>query len=146
MFVRLTRTRRLRAGWLFALIYLLCVLAPSASFAFGKNVAHCLTVDSFGLSPMQLHKATGAEHVHSDGMAHDHSGMHSIAEKETSSPAKAPHKSSDAQCCGLMCLTALPASLVDIVTLPVLTVVCGSEPLRSVAENAPSRHYRPPIS
>lgn len=87
MFVRLTRTKRLRAGWLFALTYLLCVAALSASFAIGKNVSHCLTANSFGLSAMQLHKAAGAEHGHGDGGTLDHYGMHNVAEKETFSPA-----------------------------------------------------------
>lgn len=164
MFVRLSRPRRLKAGWLFALIYLLCVTVPSASFAFGKVVPHCLTMNGLGLSStqmhgsMQMHGGAETEHVHVDSAMHDHSGMHSltapggdngvaqIAVKDTSAPAKVPHKSYDAQCCGLMCLTALPATLLDIVTPPALTIICAAEVPRYFTDNAPVRHYRPPIS
>lgn len=149
---------------MFALTYLLCVTVPSASFAFAKIVPHCLTVDGFGLSStemhgsMQMHGGAGTQHVHTDGEMHDHSGMQSLstsgedngvthhAVADTSAPAHVPHKSFDAQCCGLMCLTALPATLIDIVTPPAVTVICASEPRRDFADNAPVRHYRPPIS
>ena len=164
MLVRLTRAKRLKAGRFLALIYLLCLVAPTASFAFSKVVPHCLTMAGLGISStqmhgsMQMHSGAGTEHVHGDSAIHNHSSTHSVTKsggdnvmsevvvKETSAPAKAPHKSSDSQCCGLMCLTAMPATLVDIVTPPALTVTCVSESLRDVADNAPVRHYRPPIS
>jgi len=40
----MTKTKRLRAGWFVALIYLLCVLAPTLSFALpgSQAVAPCL--------------------------------------------------------------------------------------------------------
>lgn len=164
MFVRLSRTRRLKAGWLFALAYLLCVTVPSASFASGKVVPHCLTMDGFGLSSTQMHGSmqmyagAGTEHVHGDSAMHDHSGMHSLATSgvydfvphhavaDTSAPAHVPHKSSGAQCCGLMCLTALPATLIDIVTPLAVMVIGVAEVRRDFTDNAPVRHYRPPIS
>ena len=164
MFVRLTRTKRLKAGWLFALIYLLCVVAPSASFAIAGVVPHCLTTAGLGISSaqmhgsMQMHGDTATEHVQGGGAINDHSGMHTLTNsgvdnvvahdpgKETSVPAKSQHKASDAQCCGLMCLTALPAPLIDIVMPPALTVICVSQARPDVADSAPLRHYRPPIS
>ncbi|RTL51917.1 MAG: hypothetical protein EKK40_09430 [Bradyrhizobiaceae bacterium] len=162
MFVSLTRTKRLKAGRLLALVYLLCVVAPSASFAFanGARTAHCLTRESLGLSSMQMHMDDEAEqHVHNDGAMHDHSSMHAhmtMAGSDSSAtqavtkgaPAtgKAPDKSSDAQCCSLLCLTAMPATLMDFVIPPALTFICASEPSRNVTDNAPTRHYRPPIS
>lgn len=143
--------------------YLLCVTVPSASFAFAKIVPHCLTVDGLGLSSalmhssMQIHGGAGTEHVHGDSAMPDHSGMHALAKADadndvthhavadTSAPAHVPHKSS-AQCCGLMCLTALPATLVDIVTPLAVTVIGAAEVRRDFTDNAPVRHYRPPIS
>lgn len=164
MLRRLSRTRRLKAGWLIALTYLLCVTAPSASFAFAKVVPHCLTIAGLGVSSaqmhgsMQMHAGAGPEHVHGDGAMHDHSGMHTLAMSSADSgvtqhavadasvPSHSSHKSSDAQCCGLMCLTALPATLVDIVTPPTVAVSGAAEVRRDFADNAPVRHYRPPIS
>src|SRR6185312_446234 len=46
MLVRLTRSRRLTAGWIAALVYLLCVLAPGAALAFGRGPAPCF-IDEF---------------------------------------------------------------------------------------------------
>jgi hypothetical protein len=45
-----------------------------------------------------------------------------------------------------MCVSALPATLIDIVTPSVPMAVCEAEGYRKVTDNAPSRLYRPPIS
>ncbi len=69
----------------------------------------------------------------SDGTSHEHS--------------KAPDgKSSDGQCCGLVCLSALPASIsqVEPPVLPALVAVSANQ--EDVAGNPPDRLYRPPIS
>src|SRR3977135_495532 len=44
MLIRLSKLKRLRAGWLLALVYLLCVLAPTLSFALpgSQAAAPCL--------------------------------------------------------------------------------------------------------
>jgi hypothetical protein len=60
-------------------------------------------------------------------------------------PEKAPH-SQDGQCCGLTCITALPATLTDIVKPDAPTARCEVEGSRKVTDNAPPRLYRPPIS
>lgn len=64
------------------------------------------------------------------------------------SPEQAPAKghATDGQCCGLMCLTALPATLVEIVTSCVPAAAQAIEAYREVADNGPSRRYRPPIA
>ena len=155
MLTSLTRLKRVRAGWIVALIYLLCVLAPTISYALpGKHaVAPCLT-DENRVSGV-VHMPT--QHVHKDGHVHDHSGAHShastdgddrsmsMAPNAPSLPKKAPH-SSDGQCCGLMCLTALPATLIDMVKPFAPTALCEVEGDRKVTDNAPPRLYRPPIS
>ena len=159
MFVGLTRTRRLRAGWIVALIYLLCVLAPTVSFALPGShaVAPCLTDASHVPGMIHMHTEAPTQHIHNDGHGHDHSGAHShansngdqrsisVALNGKSIPAKGPH-SSDGQCCGLMCITALPATLVDIVKPSVPTALCEVEGYRKVTDSAPPRLYRPPIS
>lgn len=163
MFVRLNPTKRSRAGWLFTLTYLLCVTVPSASFAFAKVVPHCLTMAGLGLSAtemhgsVQMHGSAGIEHVHGNDAMPDHSDLHAMSKSggdsmtlyagaDTTTPTHAPHKTSDAQCCGLMCLTALPAALIDIVTPLSSTFIESAEVRRDFADNGPVRHYRPPIS
>ncbi|MBK5654052.1 MAG: hypothetical protein I4N50_20525 [Rhizobium sp.] len=159
MFVGLTRTQRLRAGWLVALAYLFCVLAPTISFALpgGHATPYCLTDDDQGPGVVHVHNEGIVPHVHKDGHLHDHSGIQShahaagehhanpIALNDGSSPAKAPH-SSDGKCCGLMCVTALPATLVDVAKPLVPKAVREAESYRKLTDNAPPQRYRPPIS
>ena len=119
-----------------ALLYLLCVLAPPAAFAFGdgSRAAHCLLDDNHGLQSVHVHVNEGGKaHVHEDGTSHEHS--------------KAPDgKSSKGQCCGLVCLSALPASISKVETpvLPALIAVSADQ--EDVAGKTPDRLYRPPIA
>jgi len=159
MFAGLTRTRRLRAGWFVALIYLLCVLAPTISYALpgAHAIAPCLTDENHVPGVVHVHNEMPTQHVHRDGHVHDHPGGRSHASSDDDRrsllialnarpiPEKAPH-SSDGQCCGLMCVTALPATLIDIVKPFAPTALCEVEGDRKVSDNAPPRHYRPPIS
>jgi hypothetical protein len=158
MFVGLTRTRRLRAGWLVALIYLLCVMAPTISYALpGEHaLAPCLTDENQVPGMVHVHDDGPAQHIHSDGHAHDYSDARahpnsgsdhrsmSMELDGKSTPGKAPH-SSDGQCCGLMCVTALPAALIDIVKPSAATTLCKVEGYSKVTDNAPPKLYRPPI-
>jgi hypothetical protein len=158
MLTSLTRLKRLRAGWIVALIYLLCVLAPTISFALpgSKAIAPCLIDASHASGVVHVHNDAPAQHVHTDGHMHDHSGAYShtssgdnrsvsTAPNGGSVPEKAPH-SADGQCCGLACVSALPASLIDITKPSAPTALCEVEGYRKVSDNAPPRHYRPPIS
>jgi hypothetical protein len=158
MLTSLTRLRRLRAGWIIALLYLLCVLAPTISFALpGSNaVAPCLSDASHVPGMVHVHTEAPTEHIHQDHR-HDHSGAHShatydgdqramsVALNGEPAPEKAPH-SFDGKCCGLTCVTALPATLIDIVKPSAPTALCEVEGCRKVTDNAPPRLYRPPIS
>ena len=155
MLVKLTRTKRLRAGWLVALAYLLCVLAPTISYALPGNhtPAPCLTDNDH--VPGMVHVHSESQHVHDDGQIHDHAAAHvhsgggdhsmSVAADSKSVPEKAPH-TSGGECCGLMCVTAIPAKVVDIVKPSTPTALCEVEGYRNVADNAPARLFRPPIS
>jgi hypothetical protein len=159
MLVRLSRSKRLRAGWLIALIYLLCVLAPTISYALpgAHSIAPCLTDDNHVPGMVHVHNEMPTKHVHKDGQVHDHAATHSHASSDgdhhpvsmamdgKSDPWKAPH-SSDGQCCGLMCISALPATLVEIEMPSVPTASKEVERYREVADNGPSSHYRPPIA
>jgi hypothetical protein len=170
MLTSLTRLKRLRAGWIVALIYLLCVLAPTLSFALSgsRAVSPCLTEAAIA----HTHMETPIQHVGVGGHMHDHANVHSHASSgdfdrsmsmainaksvnaksvnaepvnAKSVPEKAPH-SSDGQCCGLMCITALPAKLINIGKPSPPVALCEVEGHGKVTDNAPPRHYRPPIS
>jgi hypothetical protein len=159
MLTSLTRLKRLRAGWIVSLLYLLCVLAPTISFALPGShaVAPCPIDASHVPGMVHVHTEAPTQHIHKDGHGHDHAAMHSHANSDgdqhsmsialngKSIPAKAPH-SSDGQCCGLTCVTALPTALVDIVKPSVPPALCEAEGYRKVTDNAPPRLYRPPIS
>jgi hypothetical protein len=159
MFVRLTRARRLRAGRLVALVYMLCVLAPTLSFALPGShaVSPCLTDADHVPGMMHVHAEAPPAHLRTDGhlpdpaLAHSHaSSLDGVALiKASAIPEQTPSKgshSSDGQCCGLMCLSALPAALVEIVTPSVPTASPEVEGYLEVADNGPSRLYRPPIA
>jgi hypothetical protein len=45
-----------------------------------------------------------------------------------------------------MCVTAIPATVADIVKPSAPTALCEVEGYRNVADNAPPRLYRPPIT
>ncbi|MBN8977452.1 MAG: hypothetical protein J0I08_13325 [Rhizobiales bacterium] len=158
MFVRLTRTLRRRAGWLIALVYLLCVLAPTLSFALpgSRATAYCLTGEGHIPGMVHVHDKS-TMHVHQDGHAHHHSGVQMQADpsvdhvvkaaavKSDFSPAKASHMM-DGKCCGLMCVTAIPALYVAMTQPSAPKAIRVSDSYRKLTDNAPAVHYRPPIS
>jgi hypothetical protein len=134
-----------------ALVYLLCALAPTISFALpgSQAVAPCLIDATHAPGVVHTHNQVPAQHVHHFGAySRASSGDDyslSTALNGSSVPAKAPH-SSDGQCCGLMCVTALPATLIDIAKPAAPVAVCELEGYCKVADNAPPGLYRPPIS
>src|SRR5665213_1919744 len=105
MLVGLTRTHRLKAGWIVALAYLLCVLAPTISYALPgeHSIAPCLTDDDHVPGMVHVHSEMPTKHVHKDGQVHEHSATHSNASSDGDhrsmsiamdgkpAPRKAPH-------------------------------------------------------
>ena len=137
MLVRLKRSKRLRAGRLVALVYLLCVLAPGAALALGSAAPWL---------PDEIKPAPVA-HMHQDsvdGALHEH-GKHHHAD---TGHAKHTHdgKTSPGPCCAMLCLSAIPANLPDIAKPAQPVSVCVSETYRRLASKAPPLLYRPPIA
>jgi hypothetical protein len=132
----LTSTFRAKAAIVLAALYMLCILAPSAAFAFSTNpgVAHCLTEGHVG-----VHDHGGKVHVHADGIAHHH-------DDDATPPSGDNEKSPVATCCSLFSVVAIsgepgpswglysPASTV----LPVLA--------DALSGRGPERINRPPIA
>ncbi|MBN9603774.1 MAG: hypothetical protein J0G33_12685 [Afipia felis] len=154
MFVGLTRTKRLRAGRIIALAYLFCVLAPTLSVALpgSQAIAYCLTEGDHVSGLPHVHGEHTAQPVHSQ--VHDHAdaqtGAHlagdhqakSVATTDGSSPKNSPNE----KCCGLMCVTALPAADISIAKPLLPKAVRASENFQKLRDNAPARLYRPPIT
>lgn len=155
MLVGLTRTQRKRAGWLVALAYLFCVLAPTIALALpGHHTPpHCLTGDNHVPGMVHVHDE-GVMLAHEDGHAHHQAGVQvdlaashdakTAVPKNDTDPAKAP-QSMDGKCCGLMCVTALPATSIAVARPLVPKAVRVFDNYRKLADNAPARLYRPPI-
>jgi hypothetical protein len=96
-----------------ALAYMLCVLAPGVSFAFGVGAlaAPCLTEagHAVGIEHDQEARLRVVQRVHEDGRAHEHSDSHAqighhadikAADAQTPSPVDGGHKAVGTQCCG----------------------------------------------
>ena len=140
MLLRLTRSIRVKVGWLIALAYLLCVLAPGAALAFGSGPAPCLEDEL----PVVFASSTQM-HV---GESHDHGGMHVHHQADTSdAPHKHEHdgKAWPGPCCAMLCVTALPADLPTIVKPLQPISLCASEVYVGLPGMAPPLLYRPPI-
>jgi hypothetical protein len=156
MLVALTKATRLKAGRLVALAYLLCVATPSATFAFGDGTraAPCLTENEHGRGPVHVHEhavsahADGHDHAHSVEASRVHASLAAATDavEPSSDDAAGDHHKSGGACCGLMCVTALPAAIAEFGRPAAPETLCVSVIYRNVADSAPPRHYRPPIS
>ncbi|MBB1092378.1 hypothetical protein HUU61_13880 [Rhodopseudomonas palustris] len=160
MFVSLTRNQRIKAGWIVALAYLLCILAPTLSYALpGEHaVAHCMPPEGVMSGSAHVHdKAVQPIHAHLDAQTHDHSpappkatsgdhGQSSIATPQADdegSSSKGPH-TANGQCCALMCVSAMPASHFDIAMPPMSNALRIATSYRALADNGPAVRDRPP--
>jgi hypothetical protein len=135
MLVGFTKVLRIRAALALALLYSICVLMPTAALAFGDaaKAANCLTDNHhYAAAKSHVHGAEGHHQFDNDKSAH-----HPPADSRDKAPAAGA-------CCGLICLSAIPAAL----------SVVGNEPVRSppklavlqqtVAGCGPKLLYRPP--
>ena len=137
MLTGLTKALRLRSAAFLAVMYLICVLAPSAAFAFGdENLgAHCLT------------EADSGTHIHSkpDAGGHSHAGAGSSNDANQAADQDRDD-GKDQQCCGLFCVSSLSANVFPV-EHPLLpsspTTLLGAQ---GIEGNQPERLYRPPIS
>ena len=154
MFSRLTQGLRWRWARALAAMYLCCVLAPGAAYAFGDGVAaRCALAGLHQAAMSQAHEG-GAEggahahHNHGGGVqgAHDHGAMHAASHVPAPDPPAHHSDKADKMCCGLACLSALPAVFAAV--SPPEFVAAADLPLRvqALAALAPARLYKPPIA
>jgi hypothetical protein len=102
-----SRSFRVKAAIALAMLYALCILAPSAAFALSSNpaMAHCLTEDHVAPAvhdhgKAHAHDHGGMTHQHADGMVHQH---HDDGATPKHSDGKTPVPS----CCGLFSVVAI---------------------------------------
>lgn len=156
---RLSSGGRCRAGWILALVYLLCMLAPTFAFAFGgaRLSDHCLFDDHpVAMATHQPDAASGKTDVHSSGpehvtnhggSVHHHDNSMQMADKATpASPHNDQHAPIEQQCCGVLCIAALPATISEVATLPAPHAFLVPEAEDHLVEISPALLYRPPIS
>lgn len=137
MFVRLTRHGRIRAGWLVALLYLLCVVAPGVALALGSP-APWLAGDLRPAAATQDHDH--AAHQHGDAHAGHQSGAGGSHQHEHDGTA------STGPCCAMLCLSTMAAELPSIAKPVQPKAVRVVENCRRLPDKAPPRLYRPPIA
>ena len=149
MFVRLTRRKRVKAGWLAALLYLFCVLAPGAALALG-DAASCLLPQSGTAATMHGHEGAphANAHQHHEMQADQQATRHADAGHAMPGHAKHQHdgKGSMGPCCAVLCVSAIAANLPAVAKPSQPRSICVSESLQRLPGEAPPLHYRPPIA
>jgi hypothetical protein len=150
MLSALTRDFRVKAAITLAALYALCILGPSAAFAFSHNpsAAHCLTED--GLTSA-AHDHGGTVHVHTDGTTHRHHGDGSTRQHHDDGSSTHKHSSGGAKdgvatCCSLFSVVAVafePALILGLSGPASLLVPTLREALSG---RGPERINRPPIA
>ena len=139
----LTKTLRVNAAIVLAVLYALCILAPAVAFAFSDNpaVAHCLTEGHVGVHDHGAKPEHGGKlHVHADGSAHQHHD-----DGATPQPAHDDGKAAIASCCGLFSVVAIPGEPVPSFGLDSLASVVLPVLGEVLSGRGPERINRPPI-
>ena len=137
MSLLLKKTFRIKAAVAVVLLYAVCILAPSAAFAFADRdaAAHCLTEP---LGAAHVHQAANGD-VHAEGVAHIHS--------DTGTPDEHSDANGKSRnCCGLFCVTALSQELGPALSGPSPTGLTSLALDYELAGRGPDRIHRPPIA
>ena len=148
MLRRLTRRVRIAAGWLIALAYLSCVVAPGAALALGHGPVPCFAEDFPVAVVADAHGPAAMMHMHADGHGHDHMVMH-LHHQGGSEDQPAHHhdgKSLPGPCCAMLCVVAIPADLPDVGEPAQPTASRIAEAAFRVPGRVPPLLYRPPIA
>jgi hypothetical protein len=148
MLRRLTRRVRVTAGWLIALAYLFCVVAPGAALALGRGPVPCFAEDFSAAVVAEAHDSGAMTHMHPDGPGHDHMAMHTHHHGGSDDQPAHRHdgKSLPGPCCAMLCVVAIPADLPAVGEPAQPTASRIAEADFSVPGRTPPLLYRPPIA
>lgn len=114
-----------------AVVYALCVMAAPVAIAEVDSaaIAHGLAGD---------HPVAGALHLHADGSAYHH-GDHGV-------PCDHDDNGHAANCCGLLCLTALGVDVGVVFGHDVAGAIAAPVVAADLPDRGPDRLIRPPIA
>jgi len=130
----------------FAGAYLFCMLAPPLALAFADSAdaLHCLTARHEHRSPVAAVDTVGTPHSHEAHSHHDAVGQQDHRSHDTGGP---PAGGMDAasNCCGYLCLSAIPAGPAPCVGPQERMVAAEALGGPSIAGRGPDRIDRPPI-
>ena len=144
MLSALTKTVRVKAAIVLAVLYALCILAPAVAFALSDDpaLAHCLTEGHVGIHDHGAKPEHGGKlHVHADGTAHQHHDD-GAAPQSSGNDGKA----AIATCCGLFSVVAIPGELLPNFGLHSLASVVLPVLADALSGRGPDRINRPPIA
>jgi hypothetical protein len=139
----LTKTVRVKAAGVLAVLYALCVLAPAVAFALSDNpaITHCLTEGHVSVHDHGAkHERGGKLHVHADGTAHQHHD-----DGAAPRPSGDDAKTAIATCCGLFSVVAIPGEQVPSFGFDSLASVVLPVVAEALSGRGPERINRPPI-
>lgn len=145
----LTRATRINAARVLVALYALCVLMPVAGFAFGNSAmaGHCLTDGSLVVVQTQhsVHQHDASAHQDHAAHGHDHRAMANAGDAGTNADHTGLKGASALACCGVMCVSALPASLFELTPRAMIpaSIIASSD--AGISGHAPELLYRPPI-
>jgi hypothetical protein len=140
MLSALNKEVRSKGAIVLAVVYALCVMAPSAVFAMvaPDAAAHCLTEDHGFAAPAHRGEAT---YRHADGAAHQHGDDHAMTP-----PADNGGKGQGTTCCGLFSVVGIagdPAHTIGAFIVASLLVPVLHD---AMSGRGPERINRPPIA
>ena len=109
---------------------------------------------------MQVSHTATMHHMHADGVPHTHAMTDQTShdanmDDHAAAPVLSPHNDNGTdqhknvntpRCCGLVTLSAIPASEIVLVKPEILTSRCEIETCARIADRSPVQLYRPPIS
>jgi len=151
MLMRSTSRMRVKAARILVALYAVCLAVPVAGFVLADSaLAHCLTPVAQVQQASHAghdHQATHAGMTHAHGGHDHHAGADAVAVMDDQSgTTQTGGKSTTPPCCGVMCVSALPASPFELTSegvnhAPVLAVADAG-----ISGQAPDTLYRPPIA
>jgi hypothetical protein len=123
-------------------LFAVSILAPHLALAASAASFHCLTKSE----PAQLHQGSGAApHEHANTAEHPHADTAGADHADAVPPDSAPDQSGQVRsCCGVFCLTGLPAIPTVTITAPADTGRVAADIDRSMDGRGADRIIRPP--